>query len=95
MALQIEFTKKARKDLIRAPHYVQETVEVWLTNVRNIGVEQSRLNGGKGLHDEPLKGERSGQRSIRLTKSWRLIYEIDQGELRILKILAVTKHDYR
>lgn len=95
MALKIEFTKRSYKELLKAPQTVREAIEDWLISVRIIGVEQTRLQGGKGLHDEPLKGSRKGQRSIRLNRSWRLIYEINQGELRILKILAITKHDYR
>lgn len=95
MALQIQFTKQAYKEFSKAPYYVQETVGVWLMNVRNMGIEQTRIHGGKGLHDEPLKGNRTGQRSIRLNRSWRLIYEIENGELHIIKILSVTKHDYR
>lgn len=48
-----------------------------------------------GYHDEPLKGTRTGQRSIRLSKAYRAIYEIDQeGKIEIVKVLEVNKHDY-
>ena len=31
-----------------------------------------------GYHDEPLKGHRAGQRSIRLSRAYRAIYEIKE-----------------
>lgn len=48
-----------------------------------------------GYHDEPLKGDRLGQRSIRLSKSYRLIY-IESQELGvvIVKVVEVNKHEY-
>jgi proteic killer suppression protein len=48
-----------------------------------------------GYHDEPLKGNRRGQRSIRLSKAYRAIYIIDkEGNIEIVKVLEVNKHDY-
>lgn len=47
------------------------------------------------FHDEPLKGDRKGQRSIRLSKAYRAIYKIGkQGNLEIAEIIEVNKHDY-
>lgn len=95
MALKIEFHRKAYKEYLKAPSIVKQAVEEWLISLKTIGVELTRIQGGKGLHDEPLKGQRLGQRSIRLNRSWRLIYEVEQGEVKIVKIVSVTKHDYR
>ena len=48
-----------------------------------------------GFHDEPLKGNRKGQRSIRLSKAYRAIYIIgQQGNIEIAEIIEVNKHDY-
>jgi proteic killer suppression protein len=44
-------------------------------------------------HDEPLKGDRLGQRSIRLSRSYRLIY-IESQELGVVKVVEVNKHEY-
>lgn len=48
-----------------------------------------------GYHDEPLKGNRSGQRSIRLSRSYRLLYieEPEYGTV-IVKVIEVNKHEY-
>ncbi len=48
----------------------------------------------KGYHDEPLKGKRKGQRSIRLSKSYRAIYTIKKNEIEFVSIEEVNKHDY-
>lgn len=51
--------------------------------------------GIPGYHDEPLKGNRTGQRSIRLSKAYRAIYIIDNDDnIEIVKVLEVNKHDY-
>ena len=42
------------------------------------------------------KGERTGQRSSRLSLGYRVIYEeIDSGEIVIVSVEEVNKHDYR
>lgn len=46
-----------------------------------------------GYHDEPLKGDRRGQRSVRLNKAYRLIYRIIENRIHI-ELLEVHKHDY-
>jgi proteic killer suppression protein len=48
-----------------------------------------------GFHDEPLKGDRKGQRSIRLNKAYRAIYiEGQRKEVHIISIIEVNKHEY-
>jgi proteic killer suppression protein len=49
----------------------------------------------KSYHDEPLKGTRKGQRSIRLNKAYRAIYiEKNNGTLEFIEVQEVSKHDY-
>ena len=49
----------------------------------------------KGFHDEPLKGRRRGQRSVRLNKAYRAIYvEHEEGEIELIEVLEVNKHEY-
>jgi proteic killer suppression protein len=48
-----------------------------------------------GFHDEPLAGQRTGQRSIRLSISYRAIYEIRRdGSVEFASVEEVNKHDY-
>jgi proteic killer suppression protein len=49
----------------------------------------------KGYHDEPLKGNRAGQRSIRLNRAYRAIYEIRKdGATELVNVEEVNNHDY-
>ena len=49
----------------------------------------------KGFHDELLKGERRGQRSVRLSKSWRVIYrEKSDRIINLIIVEEVHKHRY-
>ena len=55
----------------------------------------SKVRTIPGFHDEPLKGNREGQRSIRLNKAYRAIYiENEKKEVTIISIIEVNKHDY-
>jgi len=71
----------------------------WISYVEKDGLEEVRKI--PSYHDEPLKGERAGQRSIRLSKSFRAIYTVRQDEtaerthiFKFVLIEEVTKHDY-
>lgn len=89
----IELTKKAQKDLSKVPRIIQEKLLLWIDTVERIGINQTRKI--PGFHDEPLKGERKGQRSIRLNRAYRAIYvEEQQNKIHIVSIIEVNKHDY-
>lgn len=47
-----------------------------------------------GYHDEPLRGDRRGQRSIRLSRHYRAIYAIKKDVFEFVEILEVNKHEY-
>ena len=48
-----------------------------------------------GYHDETLKGERKGQRSVRLNKGYRVIYEeTETGNIVLISVPEVNKHEY-
>ncbi len=56
---------------------------------------QKAVRRSPGYHDEPLRGSRAGQRSIRLSKAYRAFYTEDsRGSIRIITIIEVTKHEY-
>ncbi len=85
--------KQARQDLESVPTHILRKLQAWIDNIEFNGLSQVRKI--PGYHDEPLKGKRSGQRSIRLSKAYRAIYVMDQdGKIEIVKVLEVNKHDY-
>jgi toxin HigB-1 len=90
---QLELTKGAQKDLTKVPDYIKAKLLLWIDSVERMGI--SNIRTVSGYHDEPLKGERSGQRSIRLNRAYRAIYiENAQKEIVIISIIEVNKHDY-
>ncbi|CEK10745.1 type II toxin-antitoxin system RelE family toxin [Legionella hackeliae] len=86
-------TKSAKKDLEKVPKYIALKLVAWIEAVSHDGLLEVRKI--PGFDDEPLKGNRNGQRSIRLSKGYPAIYEIGKnGEMEIVEILEVNKHDY-
>lgn len=90
-------SKKAEKGLRKAPPQVQQKAAFWRKLVETQGLGRAMLV--KGFHDEALKGERKGQRSILLNLQWRAIYEkrigLDgQETVELVEIVEVTPHKY-
>jgi proteic killer suppression protein len=91
--MEILVSNKAIKALEKAPKQVQTKFLLWRQQVRLFGLEAVRQI--PSFHDEPLKGKRQGQRSVRLNKQWRAIYEMDSDGALKVYVLEVTPHDYR
>ena len=89
----VVLTKYAKKDLMKVPVHIVRKLQDWVDNIENYGMNATRKI--PGYHDEPLKGNRSGQRSIRLSISYRAIYTEDSdGKVEVANVLEVNKHDY-
>jgi mRNA-degrading endonuclease RelE of RelBE toxin-antitoxin system len=89
---RVQESKSVRKALDRAPAEIHRKWDVWLSIVELSGPDGLRVI--KGFHDEALTGERTGQRSSRLSLHYRVIYEVVRDEL-VVHAVDVTKHDYR
>ena len=75
------------------PKNIVEKIYYWAKRIEIIGLEEARKISG--FHDEPLKGIRTGQRSVRLNLSYRLFYVEDKQEkIIIVKVIEVNKHEY-
>ena len=84
---------KAKDELKKVPTYIAKKLESWVDAVSHDGLlEVRKING---YHDEPLKGNRAGQRSIRLNRAYRAIYEIRKdGATELVNVEEVNNHDY-
>jgi proteic killer suppression protein len=89
---KVQIAKQALKQLKHTPKYIQEKFRAWLVAIHNIGLRETSKS--PGWHDEPLQGERKGQRSIRLNKQWRAIYIMRKDGIEFIEIIEVTPHDY-
>lgn len=88
---KVTWTRGFKKQLASVPHNIREKVFYWVYVVELRGIAEVRKT--TGYHDEPLQGQRWGQRSIRLNRSYRLIYRALDGQIQI-ELLEVHKHDY-
>ncbi len=65
----VELTGPAIRELKKCLKYISLKLMAWVDDVSERGLREVRKV--PGFHDESLKGKRKGQRSIRLSKSYR------------------------
>ena len=97
MINRVVITKGAQKDIKKAPIQVAKNLKTWVELVNTEGLENVRRI--PGYHDEPLKGQREGQRSIRLNIAYRALYTIEKdvsGDdvVKFVSLIEVSKHEY-
>ena len=91
--MKVEITDNAKRDLRRVPEYILGKFSAWVLLVENHGLAVARKI--LGYHDEPLRGSRKGQRSIRLSRSYRAFYRIKKDKsVEFVSVEEVNKHDY-
>ncbi len=88
---KVSATKQFEKDLKKVPDFIRKKVMLWVLIVESQGLAQ--VAKSPGFHDEPLKGARQGQRSVRMNKAYRLIYRVIADRVHI-ELLEVNKHEY-
>jgi proteic killer suppression protein len=90
---KVELNDKAKHNIKKVPAHILIKLYEWIEAVSHDGLLEVRKI--PGYHDEPLKGDRRGQRSIRLSKAYRAIYIINnKDEMEIVEVIEVNKHDY-
>jgi len=93
MVRRVVLGPKAQRALRRTPSYIGDKLLAWVELVEARGLEEARKVSG--YHDEPLKGARRVQRSIRLSKAYRAIYTLRSEETGDVAVVEeVSKHDY-
>lgn len=84
---------KVEKQIQKLPSFIVQKLLAWAKSVERAGLREIRKI--PGYHDEPLKGQRFGQRSFRLSKAYRAIYsESKDGTINLIIIEEVNKHEY-
>ena len=90
---RVVLTDNARKDLKKLPKHIFRKFEFWVKQITIDGIQKVRKI--PGLHDEPLKGDRQGQRSVRLSRAYRAIYRmLRDNELELVQVEEINKHEY-
>ncbi len=88
----VTLSDHVKKDLRKVPLFIADKLQTWIDSVEREGLMNVRKI--PGYHDEPLKGDRKGQRSIRLNRSYRAIYSIQNGKVEFVLVEEVSKHEY-
>lgn len=90
---RVYFSRFAEKQYTKLPEEIRLKLLGWKNEVQNQGIDFVRTI--HGYRDKPLLGDRFGQRSIRLNRSYRAFYiETEDAELILICIIEVNKHEY-
>ena len=92
MTTTVVVSKTAEKDLRKVPMHVRVNFFAWVDAVAHDGLETVRKV--PGYHDEPLAGSRVGQRSIRLSRSYRAFYKTEGTTAQLVRVIEINKHEY-
>ena len=74
MISNIELSSLVQKQLRKLPIHIIVSFQNWVEDVEERGLEEVRKI--QGYHDEPLRGELRGLRSVRLSKAYRAYYRV-------------------
>ena len=91
MMYTIQEHRSIEKIIRKIPSWIVKEYEVWKNLIYGHGPKI--LNQFPGYHDEPLKGDRKGQRSSRLSLKYRVIYGVDKSTITVY-VLEITAHPY-
>ena len=85
----IKFLKEAEDDLQKLKYSEPKAFQKAVLLLRELS-EHPKTGTG---HPEPLRGDRSGQWSRRITSKHRLVYEIHELEVVVLVLTAYGHYD--
>jgi len=93
MTRRVELSRRVRRQLKKVPRHIVENLAAWVDDVENRGLEEARKISG--YHDEPSHGKRLGERSIRLSRSYRAIYLVRKdSNSEFVSVEEISKHVY-
>ncbi len=94
MIFTVTLSDRAVKHVRKYPQHIVRNLMAWVGAVQLDGLEEVRRL--PGYHDEPLRGEWEGYRSIRLSRAYRAIYSIceDDEDTEFVRVETVNKHRY-
>jgi proteic killer suppression protein len=90
--VDVILSERVKKQLKKTPEHIVKKLLAWIDSVEDRGLRQTQMI--KSFHDEPLKGKKTGHRSIRLSKQWRAEYTIHNNKLKVEFILIEEVHPH-
>ena len=93
MLSRVFLSRRAKKELKTLPKHILLQFDLWVEIIETEGL--TVMQEVKGYRDHALKGNRKGQRSTSLSRSWRVIYILDESTKLInVEVLEVNHHEY-
>jgi toxin HigB-1 len=92
MLARVKLARAVERRVLKLPPHVRMKLKAWAAAVEEFGLPEIRKI--PGYHDEPLSGDRVGQRSIRLSRGYRAFYVVEGGDVYVVVVIEVNKHDY-
>ena len=97
--MEVKFEDASLQRLERDPSYTAgfdaAIVKAFRKRMQMIraAIDERTFHAMKSLHYEKLKGDREGQRSMRLNDQWRLILRIDTDDTgKLVAIISITDY---
>ncbi len=88
----VELSSLAKKQLKKLPLHIVISFQNWVEDIEERGLEEVRKISG--YHDEPLRGELRGLRSIRISRAYRAYYRVVENSICFVRVERVDKHEY-
>lgn len=88
----VELSTLTKKQLKKLPIHIVVSFQNWVEDVETRGLEEVRKT--PGYHDEPLKGELKGLRSVRLSRAYRAYYRVEGSTVQFVSVERIDKHEY-
>ena len=93
MTTTIIIGKLAERAIFKLPPEIVEAFDAWVESIIESGLFQTQRI--PGYRDKQLKGKRKGQRSVRLSRGYRVFYTTLSGEnVLYIRVLDINKHEY-
>ena len=93
MIYRVDLSEQAQKQLQKVPRHIVENLAAWVDEVEDRGLKEVRKIPSH--HDEPLHGNRLGQRSIRLSRAYRAIYRVRKDDsIEFVTVEEISRHAY-
>ncbi len=92
MVNTVELSSLVKKQLKKLPIHIVVSFQNWVEDVEERGLEEVRRI--PGYHDEPLRGELKGLRSIRLSRGHRAYYRLVDDQIKFVNVERIDKHEY-
>ena len=94
MDAQVILSKRAEKCLRKIPRHILVQFDLWIEIIETDSFQS--MQKIKSYRDHSLLGNRKGQRSSSLSRSWRVIYPLEEKTNQlIVEVLGVNHHEYK